>query len=134
MAAEEQGDCRKRCMSANSTCADVFCTLSATRQVPELYDNMPVDEFVGSQSVYPNYTGRRTKNGQPLYVYRISALTKERINKYSAEADRLEPRMIALSEMMTAFTLPMATALPRPEPNVPIDSTVSSECLPRSYR
>ncbi|ORY83546.1 CRAL-TRIO domain-containing protein [Leucosporidium creatinivorum] len=92
--------------------------------VDTLFDEFPIEEFETSQQVYTQYTGRRTKSGQPLYVYKVGALTKERVNEYSKKADRLEPRMIVLSEMMTAFALPLCTSLPRPNTETPIDSTV----------
>jgi hypothetical protein len=67
--------------------------------VDSLFDNFPVEEFGLSQQVYTQYTGRRTKSGQPLYVYKVGALTKEKVNEYSKKGDRLEPRMIVLSEV-----------------------------------
>jgi len=67
--------------------------------VDSLFDDFPVEEFGLSQQVYTQYTGRRTKSGQPLYVYKVGALTKEKVNEYSKKGDRLEPRMIVLSEV-----------------------------------
>ncbi|KAK4050993.1 cytosolic factor, phosphatidylinositol/phosphatidylcholine transfer protein [Microbotryomycetes sp. JL201] len=69
-----------------------------TKQLDQLYDEFPVKEFCDSQEVYTQWTGRRAKSGQPLYVYKIGSLTKERVAKYSADGSRLEPRMMVLLE------------------------------------
>lgn len=131
---------------------DQFSATEAWRKkekVTELYDEFDVDEYSTlAQSVYPQFTGRRTKEGAPLYVFRVGSLTKEKINEYSKKADRLEPRMIVLSEVsflaicaahkcqrlrrvvrqtMPAFTLPLCSSLPRPNQEKPIDCTVSSK-------
>lgn len=85
--------------------------------VAATYDEMNVDEFMEAQKsglhvlsldgeadevvacrVYPQWTGRRDKNGLPLYVFKISDLTKEAINHYNQDPKRLVPRMIALYE------------------------------------
>lgn len=109
-----------------------------------MFDAFDVQEFATSQEVYTQWTGRRAKSGQPLYVYKIGGLTKDKVNAYSAKADRLLPRMIVLSEvrfgaqneftrqqadssysqMMTAFVLPFCSALPRPHDEIPVDATV----------
>lgn len=52
-----------------------------------------------TETVYPQWTGRRDKAGLPVYVFKISGLTKEVINKYNSEPDRAGPRMIALYEV-----------------------------------
>jgi hypothetical protein len=49
--------------------------------------------------VYPQWTGRRDKNGLPLYAFKISELTKEKINAYSKDPEKLVPRMIGLYEV-----------------------------------
>lgn len=79
-----------------------------------MFDEFPIEEFETSQEVYTQYTGRRTKSGQPLYVYKVGALTKEKVNEYSKKADRLEPRMIVLSEVSCYCLL----GLGEPEPIV----------------
>ncbi|KDE04629.1 hypothetical protein MVLG_04929 [Microbotryum lychnidis-dioicae p1A1 Lamole] len=94
-------------------------------KVNELYENFDVDEFVASQLVYTRWTGRRTISGQPLSVYKLSDLTKERINEYSKQADRLAPRMTALSEILTEFVVPLCEALSRDHLEIPIDATTT---------
>ncbi|SDA01320.1 BZ3500_MvSof-1268-A1-R1_Chr10-1g02579 [Microbotryum saponariae] len=98
-------------------------------KVNELYENFDVDEFVASQLVYSLWTGRRTISGQPLSVYNLNDLTKERINEYSKKADRLAPRMTALSEILTEFVVPLCEALPRDHLEIPIDATTTIESL-----
>ncbi|KAM0790091.1 hypothetical protein ACM66B_005419 [Microbotryomycetes sp. NB124-2] len=96
-----------------------------SKQLDKLYDEFPVNEFCDSQEVYTQWTGRRAKSGQPLYVYKIGALTKERVNRYSSDSSRLEPRMMCLLEALLASTLPLCNACARPKMETPVDSTVS---------
>ncbi|SDA01318.1 BZ3500_MvSof-1268-A1-R1_Chr10-1g02578 [Microbotryum saponariae] len=103
-------------------------------KVDDLYRNFNVDEFRIGQLVYSQWTGtseifgaesRITIAGQPLLMYRLSELSKERINEYSKKADRAAPRLIALSETLTEFVVPFCNALPREHLEVPVDSVTS---------
>ncbi|KDE04630.1 hypothetical protein MVLG_04930 [Microbotryum lychnidis-dioicae p1A1 Lamole] len=94
-------------------------------KVDDLYRNFNVDEFRTGQLVYSQWTGRRTIAGQPLVMYRLSELSKERINEYSKKADRVAPRLIALSETLPEFLVPFCNALPREHLEVPVDSVTS---------
>ncbi|SCV73968.1 BQ2448_6398 [Microbotryum intermedium] len=94
-------------------------------KVDELYATFDVDEFRTGQLVYSQWTGRRTISGQPLLLYRLSELSKERIDDYSKKADRLAPRLTALSEALTEFVVPLCNALPREHPEVPVDAVTS---------
>ncbi|KAK4050357.1 cytosolic factor, phosphatidylinositol/phosphatidylcholine transfer protein [Microbotryomycetes sp. JL221] len=96
-----------------------------TKHMDELYDTFSVEEFIEAQSVYTAWTGRRAKDGSPLYVYKIGTLTKEKIATYSADSSRLDPRLMVLMEALPAFTMPLCNACSRPDMSTPIDSTIS---------
>lgn len=65
----------------------------------KLYASFDVEEFDFARSVYPQWTGRRTRTGLPLYEYKVGKLTKELVNEYSKKSDRLDLRMAALSDV-----------------------------------
>lgn len=67
-----------------------------------MYDEFDVDEFAKARAVYPQWTGRRTRAGLPLYEFKVGTLTKDVVNDYSKQHDRLDMRMAALSEVSLA--------------------------------
>ncbi|BGP26173.1 phosphatidylinositol transporter [Rhodotorula toruloides] len=93
------------------------------QRVDELYDTFPLDEFEMARELYPQWTGRRDKQGLPLYVFQVSALTREKTDSYARSSTRLEPRMFALYEHMLSFVLPLASSTPRPHPESPISGS-----------
>ncbi|GAA5889097.1 hypothetical protein JCM8208_007769 [Rhodotorula glutinis] len=88
--------------------------------VDALYDDFDVAEFQLARELYPQFTGRRDKQGLPLYVYEIGALDKKKTDAYAKDTARLEPRMIALYEHMVQFVLPFASSVPHEHPETPI--------------
>ncbi|KAK4701898.1 hypothetical protein P7C70_g4329, partial [Phenoliferia sp. Uapishka_3] len=93
--------------------------------VAETYDDHPVPEFKETEKVYPQWTGRRDKAGLPVYVFKINGLTKDAINKYNAQPERLDVRMIALYEHMVQFVLPFCSSVPHSHQEVPISATTT---------
>ncbi|KAF7299346.1 Sec14 cytosolic factor [Mycena indigotica] len=81
--------------------------------VDNLYVTFDADELENTRRFYPRWTGRRDKNGMPIYVYRIasldSALQKE---LHAVPPERRFQRIIALYEYMLRFSLPLCTHLP----------------------
>ncbi|KAL8287506.1 hypothetical protein RQP46_003364 [Phenoliferia psychrophenolica] len=94
-------------------------------KVGETYDEFPVPEFRETEKVYPQWTGRRDKAGLPVYVFKISGLTKEAINAYNKEPERLTPRMVALYEHMVQFALPFCSSCPRSHEETPVSATTT---------
>jgi hypothetical protein len=47
------------------------------QDIDKIYRQFPVDDLEAARRYYPRWTGRRDRLGRPLYVYRISSLTKE---------------------------------------------------------
>ncbi|PIL22322.1 hypothetical protein GSI_15010 [Ganoderma sinense ZZ0214-1] len=98
----------------------------AKHNVEALYATFPVDEFETSRRFYPRWTGRRDKNGLPLYVYRIGSLTTPLQKELNAvPPERRYQRIIALYELMTCFTLRLCSHLPRRVEPTPISSVTT---------
>ncbi|CDR44450.1 hypothetical protein NBRC10512_000053 [Rhodotorula toruloides] len=93
------------------------------QRVDELYDTFPLDEFEMARELYPQWTGRRDKQGLPLYVFEVGALTRQKTDSYAKASSRLEPRMFALYEHMLSFVLPLASDTPHPHPETPISGS-----------
>ncbi|KAJ3525732.1 hypothetical protein NMY22_g10452 [Coprinellus aureogranulatus] len=84
-----------------------------------------VEEFEDSKRYYPRWTGRRDKNGMPLYVYKISALEPLQRELEAIPAERRYQRIIGLYELMCNFYCKLCTYLPHPSSPTPISSTTS---------
>lgn len=70
------------------------------KQIDKLYAEFDVNELDHARSVYPQWTGRRTRAGLPLYEFKVGTLTKDVVNEYSKVGqERLDLRMAALSEV-----------------------------------
>ncbi|EJF61053.1 CRAL/TRIO domain-containing protein [Dichomitus squalens LYAD-421 SS1] len=98
----------------------------AKNNVETLYATFPVDEFETARRYYPRWTGRRDKNGLPLYVYRIGSLTSSLQKELNAvPPERRYQRIIALYETMTGFVLPLCSHLPRRIEPTPVTSVTT---------
>ncbi|KAI0325045.1 CRAL/TRIO domain-containing protein [Cubamyces sp. BRFM 1775] len=94
--------------------------------VDALYATFPVDEFERARRFYPRWTGRRDKNGLPVYVYRIASLSgplQKELN--SVPPERRYQRIVALYETMTRFVLRLCTHLPHRTAPTPISSVTT---------
>jgi len=81
--------------------------------VDNLYTTFDTAELENSRRYYPRWTGRRDKNGMPVYVYHLASLDSA-IQKelHGAPPERRYQRIIALYEWMIRFTLPLCSFLP----------------------
>ncbi|KAG5653654.1 hypothetical protein H0H81_011614 [Sphagnurus paluster] len=93
--------------------------------VLNLYNTFDPVEFEDAKRFYPRWTGRRDKNGLPLYVYRLASLAPIQKELDVVPADRRYQRIVALYEFMARFTFPLCSHLPHPSPNTPISSTTT---------
>ena len=119
----------------------------------QTYDEFPVPEFRETEKVYPQWTGRRDKAGLPVYVFKISGLTKEAIDEYNKEPERLTPRMVALYEVrcallclpweltvssttqhMVQFALPFCSSCPRNHEETPVSATTTSAYIGKALQ
>ncbi|KAJ3559314.1 hypothetical protein NM688_g423 [Phlebia brevispora] len=94
--------------------------------VDTLFSTFSVDEFESSKRFYPRWTGRRDKNGLPVYVFRIGALDgplQKELNKVPPE--RRYQRIVVLYEVMTRLVLPLCTFLPHSTSPTPISSVTT---------
>ncbi|GAA5984531.1 hypothetical protein JCM5350_004750 [Sporobolomyces pararoseus] len=89
-------------------------------KVDELYDSFDLNEFNKAARLYPQWTGRRDKSGLPVYVFKVSSLTKKATDEYAKDPERLNPRMIALYEHMVQFVLPLCSSVPHAHEEVPV--------------
>ncbi|KAI0088474.1 CRAL/TRIO domain-containing protein [Irpex rosettiformis] len=98
----------------------------AKHNVDELYATFPVDEMESSRRFYPRWTGRRDKNGLPVYVYRLASLDtqlQKELNQIPTE--RRYQRIVVLYETMTRFVLRLCTHLPHSTSPTPISSVTT---------
>ncbi|KAI0700073.1 CRAL/TRIO domain-containing protein [Cytidiella melzeri] len=98
----------------------------AKHNVEELYATFPADELESSRRFYPRWTGRRDKNGLPVYVFRLASLDstlQKELNKVPAE--RRYERIVALYEAMSRFVLPFCSHLPHSTSPTPISSVTT---------
>ncbi|KAH9971986.1 CRAL/TRIO domain-containing protein [Lactifluus volemus] len=104
--------------------------------VLNLYVSFDSDELESAKRFYPRWTGRRDKKGMPVYVFRLASLTGSRQKELNAvPEERRLPRIIALSEFMSRFTLPFCSALPhRPDssPVLEVHTPTRTSSLPPS--
>ncbi|KAI0317645.1 CRAL-TRIO domain-containing protein [Amylostereum chailletii] len=95
-----------------------------THSVDALYATFPTQEFERAKLFYPRWTGRRDKQGVPVYVYKLSALTGEMQKELNqVPTERRYQRIVSLWEFMRLFTLPLCSALPHPDPQPPTPTT-----------
>ncbi|KIP03736.1 hypothetical protein PHLGIDRAFT_110447 [Phlebiopsis gigantea 11061_1 CR5-6] len=98
----------------------------AKHNVDEMFATFPVDEFETSKRFYPRWTGRRDKNGLPVYVYRLGSLDSNLQKELNAvTTERRYQRIVALYEAMTRFVLPLCTYLPHSTSPTPISSVTT---------
>ncbi|KAG6826635.1 hypothetical protein H0H92_015052 [Tricholoma furcatifolium] len=93
--------------------------------VVELYRTFDPVEFEAAKRFYPRWTGRRDKNGIPLYVYRLASLAPLQKELDEVAPQRRYQRIIALYECMVRFAFPLCSSLPHPSPSTPITSATS---------
>ncbi|KAJ6584648.1 CRAL/TRIO domain-containing protein [Mycena capillaripes] len=81
--------------------------------VEKLYSGFDTAEMENSRRFYPRWTGRRDKNGMPIYVYHLASMNSAIQKELNAvPAERRYQRIIALYEWMTLFIMPLCSFLP----------------------
>ncbi|KAI0754693.1 CRAL/TRIO domain-containing protein [Daedaleopsis nitida] len=94
--------------------------------VSALHASFPVAEFESARMYYPRWTGRRDKNGMPVYVYRLAALTPPLIKELNAVSpERRYQRIIVLYETLVGFVYRLCSELPRPIEPTPVCASTS---------
>ncbi|KAF3928604.1 hypothetical protein AA313_de0203717 [Arthrobotrys entomopaga] len=102
-----------------------------------IYDDFDVKEFEETRKYYPQWTGRRDKNGVPIQVYEVAALDSRKMNTYYQSAKSgakgtksslpaTTQRLIMIAEHSTNFVVPLCSSVTsRPTPEAPIETTVN---------
>ncbi|KAF3124306.1 hypothetical protein TWF225_001346 [Orbilia oligospora] len=105
--------------------------------VDQIYDTFDVKEFEETRKYYPQWTGRRDKNGVPIQVYEVGALDSRKMNLFYQSAKSgakstksslpaTTQRLIVIAEHSTNFVVPLCSSVQkRTNPEVPIETTVN---------
>lgn len=101
--------------------------------IEKLYENISVDSYEAARRMYPQWTGRRDRRGIPVYVFQIRHLDNKAVAAYNSTMTSGTPEthksstvparllnLFALYENLLRFVMPLASALPRPNPETPI--------------
>ncbi|EAU86000.2 hypothetical protein CC1G_03023 [Coprinopsis cinerea okayama7 len=83
------------------------------------------EELETARRFYPRWTGRRDKQGLPLYVYRIAALESMQKELDAVPSKRRYQRIVILYEMMVRFMFGLCSHLPHPTSPHPISCTTN---------
>ncbi|KAK6345760.1 hypothetical protein TWF718_007667 [Orbilia javanica] len=105
--------------------------------INEIYDGFDVKEFEETRKYYPQWTGRRDKNGVPIQVYEVGSLDSRKMNLYYQSAKlgtkstesslpATTQRLVVIAEHSTNFVVPLCSSVQkRPNSGVPIETTVN---------
>ncbi|KAE9402330.1 CRAL/TRIO domain-containing protein [Gymnopus androsaceus JB14] len=99
-------------------------TWRTKHDVDRLFKEFDPVEFEDARRFYPRWTGRRDKDGRPIYVYRIASVGKIQQELNAIPAERRYQRIIALYEAMCGYVLPLCSKLPHPT-ETPISSVTT---------
>lgn len=95
--------------------------------VESAYASFDAAEYRIARSLYPQWTGRRTRSGQALYVHKMSTLTSEVVAAFAREPERVEMKTVLISEEMVRLVLPLAQAMAEREGRTPVPGAVMSQ-------
>ncbi|KDR82392.1 hypothetical protein GALMADRAFT_237674 [Galerina marginata CBS 339.88] len=93
--------------------------------VSNLFYEASAEDIDHSKRFYPRWTGRRDKLGLPLYVYRLASLETIQHELDAVPAETRYNRIVVLYELMTRFTFPLCSNLPRATAPIPVTSTTT---------
>ncbi|KAF3938730.1 hypothetical protein ABW19_dt0201902 [Dactylella cylindrospora] len=109
----------------------------ASSNIGEMYDDFDVEEFQETRKYFPQWIGRRDKNGVPIQVYEVGALDSQQMNKYYQSAKSsgtssksklpaTSQRIVVMAEHSTNFVMPLCSTVEgRPHDEAPIETTVN---------
>jgi len=92
--------------------------------VDNLYATFDPVEFEDCKHFYPRWTGRRDKNGLPLFVYHLASLGPLQKKLDAVPPERRYQRIVALYEFMIKFVLNLCSHLPH-STTTPISATTT---------
>ncbi|RPB26219.1 CRAL/TRIO domain-containing protein [Terfezia boudieri ATCC MYA-4762] len=104
-------------------------------KIDDVYDHFDVGEYEQCRKLHPQWTGRRDRDGMPLFVYTISHVSGTNLTEYTAAKNKLQ-RLAMLYETVTQFVIPVANAVhvrarnhaaPAPKPTTETAPTADPE-------
>ncbi|OGM44205.1 hypothetical protein ABOM_007696 [Aspergillus bombycis] len=114
-------------------------TFHADRNVHAFYNAISVDDYEDTRRLYPHWTGRRDKQGQPIMIFdlahmKIEAMTRWRETRNlpcgdasATSSPDMAQRACVFNDGLTRFILPLCTAMTdRPDSSIPV---TKSTCL-----
>ncbi|KAJ5751439.1 uncharacterized protein N7511_008404 [Penicillium nucicola] len=116
---------------------DYATTWRRDHKIKEFYDNLDIDHYEESRKMYPQWTGRRDRDGRPLYVFAVKEFTKKRLDEYlekilscptaSTYSHPDVPTHImhfhALYDNLIRFVTPLVSELPRTTRDIPVSAS-----------
>ncbi|KAJ6255893.1 hypothetical protein Dda_9352 [Drechslerella dactyloides] len=105
--------------------------------IDALYADFDASEFEETRKYYPQWTGRRDRNGVPVQVYEVAALDSRKMNHFYQSAKSSSrttkstlpattQRLVTIAEHSTNFVVPLCSSITdRPHPEIPIETTVN---------
>ncbi|UZJ50741.1 hypothetical protein CBS101457_000061 [Exobasidium rhododendri] len=91
------------------------------RNIDQVYREFPVNDLEAARMYYPRWTGRRDRLGRPLYVYRISSLTKEHQKEiYKQSEEKRYQTIVTLTELLQQFIFELCSRIPSASTPTPI--------------
>ncbi|KAI3333485.1 CRAL/TRIO domain protein [Ustulina deusta] len=92
----------------------------------EAYNSIDIDDFEHLRSIYPHWSGQRTKRGLPICLLDAANLDGTNLTKYrSYSTSQITCRAITSLDYLTRFALPLCSMMAdRPDPGRPVSGAV----------
>ncbi|KAJ2991237.1 hypothetical protein NUW58_g343 [Xylaria curta] len=100
--------------------------IRASVNTAEAYNSIDIDDFEHLRSIYPHWSGQRTKHGLPICTLDAANLDGAKFAKYNTyTASQITCRAITSLDYLTRFVLPLcSTMVDRPNPHLPVSNAV----------
>ncbi|GIJ88143.1 hypothetical protein Asppvi_007060 [Aspergillus pseudoviridinutans] len=106
-------------------------------QIRHFYEELDVDAYELTRQMYPQWIGRRDRDGRPVYVFPVRYFTRDKLVEYLklvsaapkpashevSPVPAFELHFHALYENLLQFVLPLTSELPRPDMSRPVSSS-----------
>ncbi|KAI1757883.1 CRAL/TRIO domain protein [Xylaria castorea] len=100
----------------------IRCSVNTT----EAYNTIDIDDFEHLRSIYPHWSGHRTKDGLPICILDAANLDGPNFAKYhNYTLSQVTCRAITSLDYLTRFVLPLCSAMAdRPDSDQPVSRAV----------
>ncbi|KAI0973479.1 CRAL/TRIO domain protein [Xylaria arbuscula] len=101
-------------------------TIRNSTNTAEAYNSFDIDDFEHLRSIYPSWSGQRTKRGLPICLLDSANLDGANLAKYrSYNASQITCRTITSLDYLTRFALPLCSMMAdRPNTETPVSGVV----------